>query len=80
VSVNITVTEPTRGGHLIVSPSDITRPTSSSINYSVGQTRANNAVMRLSDSGGDHGAIEIYYGPPGPGSVHVIIDVNGYFE
>jgi hypothetical protein len=47
----------------------------STINYVAGQTRANNAVTRL----GASGTLEVYVGQSG-GSVHVIVDVNGYFE
>jgi hypothetical protein len=75
ISLNVTVTEPTRQGHLRVFRSGAAVPSVSAINYSAGQTRANNAVTELSISG----ALDVYVGQVA-GSVHAIIDVNGYFE
>jgi hypothetical protein len=45
------------------------------VNYAPNQTRANNAVVPI----GPSGAVAVYVGQ-GAGSVHVIIDVNGYFQ
>ena len=75
VSLNVTVTGPTVQGHLRLFPSGAALPVVSTINYVAGQTRANNAVTRL----GASGTLEVYVGQSG-GSVHVIVDVNGYFE
>jgi hypothetical protein len=47
----------------------------STVNYVAGQTRANNAITPL----GAAGALAVYVGQSS-GNVHVIIDVNGYFE
>jgi hypothetical protein len=49
-------------------------PTASTINYSAGLTRANNAIVPL----GVSGDLAVYSGQ-GAGTVHVILDVNGYF-
>jgi len=46
------------------------------INYSAGQTRANNAIVTL---GGATGSLVVFSGQAA-GAVHVIVDVNGYFE
>jgi hypothetical protein len=73
--LNVTVTAPTAQGHLRLFPSGAVLPLASTINYVAGQTRANNAVTPL----GASGTLEVYVGQSG-GSVHVIIDVNGYFE
>jgi hypothetical protein len=75
VSLNVTVTAPTAQGHLRLFRSGAALPLVSTINYVAGQTRANNAVTELSLSG----ALDVYVGQSG-GSVHVIIDVNGYVE
>jgi hypothetical protein len=48
---------------------------SSTINYRAGQTRANNAIVPL----GLFGDINVVSGQPS-GTVHFILDVNGYFE
>jgi len=42
--------------------------------FSMGQTRANNAVLSLEDG---TGILQIY---SAGGSVHLILDVNGYFQ
>jgi hypothetical protein len=50
-------------------------PLASSINYSAGQTRANNAVVPLDGAG--RFAVRC---DQAAGSVHLLVDVNGYFE
>jgi hypothetical protein len=75
VSVNLTVTQPTAGGHLTLYPSGSSLPLASTMNYRAGQTRANNAVLPL----GSTGYIDVVSGQPS-GTVHFILDVNGYFE
>ena len=76
LSINVTVTQPTNGpGFLTIFPSGTTRPVVSSINYKPGQTRANNAIVPLGAAGG----VDVYCGQ-GAGTVHFILDVNGYFQ
>ena len=75
VALNVTVTAPTAQGHLRLYPDGTTLPQVSAINYVSGQTRANNAVAPL----GASGALVVFVGQAS-GSVHVILDVNGYFE
>lgn len=75
VAVNITVTEPTSLGHLTLFPSGTTPPLASTINFQAGQTRANNAILPL----GSGGTISVVSGQP-TGTVHFILDVNGYFQ
>ena len=75
ISANITVTQPTLEGNLRLYPEGAPLPSASAINYGAGQTRANNALLAIGPSGGlgvrcDQSA----------GSVHVLIDINGYFE
>lgn len=75
VAVNLTVTEPTAAGHLTAFPAGQGVPLASSINFSAGQTRANNAILRLSAAG----AISVE-SVLATGSVHFILDVTGWFE
>ncbi len=75
VSVNLTVTEPTTDGNLRLFPALTPLPNASSINYSAGQTRANNAVVALSG----FGSLDVFCAQAS-GTAHVILDVNGYFE
>ena len=76
IVVNITVTQATAAGHVVLFAAGQAMPTVSNINYSAGQTRANNGVVTLNASG----AIDAFAGQPAGTSVHVIVDVSGYFE
>jgi hypothetical protein len=76
LSVNLTVTQPSAGGHLTLFPTDVETPLASSINFAAGQTRANNAVLRLAFDGS--GGIKVQNGSGG--TVDFILDVNGYFQ
>jgi uncharacterized repeat protein (TIGR01451 family) len=75
VSVNVTVTEPTAAGDLRIYPAGSAEPLASAINYAAGQTRANNALVPLGTGGG----LEVL-AEQASGTVHFILDVNGYFE
>jgi hypothetical protein len=76
LSVNVTVTQPSSGGHITAFPAGGSVPSSSTLNFSAGQTRANNAVLGLSPAGGVSVSTMLSSG----GTVHLIVDVNGYFE
>ena len=51
LSVNLTVTAATEPGNLRLFPADVAVPQVSTINFSVGQTRANNAVVPAAADG-----------------------------
>ena len=74
VAANLTVAQPTAGGHLTVFPTGSTPSLASVINFSAGQTRANNAVLQL----GAGGAVSVQSGTSG--TVQLILDVVGWFE
>jgi uncharacterized repeat protein (TIGR01451 family) len=76
VSVNLAVTLPTAGGNVRLFAAGQPVPTVSSINYSAGQTRGNNAVVTLDASG----QLAAFVGQSAGTTVHLIIDVNGYFQ
>jgi hypothetical protein len=77
VSLNVTVTEPTADGNVRLYPGGTPTPLVSTVNFRAGQTRANNAIAVLG-AGGD---LTLYAAQAAPAAtVHVIIDVNGYFE
>jgi len=73
--MNVTVTGPTAPGHLTLYPVGSSLPSSSTINYRAGQTRANDAIVALGPGAG----VSVVCGQAS-GTVHVILDVNGYFE
>ncbi len=74
VSLNVTVTQPSAGGNIRVFASGAPVPQVSSLNYSAGLTRANNAISPLNAAG----QMAVWCGPTG--TAHVIVDVNGYFQ
>jgi hypothetical protein len=75
VSLNVTVTGGTDAGDLRLFPGGSPLPLVSAINYSAGQTRANNAIVTL----GPGGTVAVQC-DQATGSVHFILDVNGYLE
>jgi hypothetical protein len=76
VSVNVTVTQGSTIGDLRLYPGTAFAPSTSVINYRAGQTRANNGVISL----GASGDLTVRCDQPGGGTVHFILDVNGYFQ
>jgi hypothetical protein len=74
VSLNVTVTSPSDSGNLRLFAAGAPVPTASALNWSAGQTRANNAIIPLNASG----QLAARCAPSG--TTHLIIDVNGYFQ
>jgi hypothetical protein len=50
-NLTVTVTGSTGGGHVVLYPASSPVPTTSNVNFSTGQTRANNAIAALPASG-----------------------------
>lgn len=75
VSVNITTTVASAAGELKV-VGDLSPTQTSSISFRQGKTRANNAIVRLATDGS--GRISVFN--TAPGTVHFILDLNGYFR
>jgi hypothetical protein len=73
--VNVTVTGPTAAGNLRLYPAGGSVPKVSAINFGPGQTRANNAILKLADGGG-----LAVFAALSTGSVHLVLDVNGWFD
>jgi peptidase M23-like protein/Kelch motif protein len=73
VSLNVTAVGPTAGGQITLFPADQAVPSTSTVNFGTGQTRANNAVLGLSADG----RLAAVFG--GSGQVDLTLDVNGYF-
>ncbi len=78
VAVNVTVVTPTSLGNLILFPAGITPPLASTINFSAGQVRANNAILGL--DGPTAGSVDVQTLLAGAGSSHFVLDVTGYFK
>jgi Glycoside hydrolase family 44 len=79
VSANLTAVGATGPGDLRVFAGDASLPPASAINFGAGQVRANNAVVAVSQDGN----AAVTFHPDlagGTGSVHVLLDVNGFFQ
>ncbi len=74
VAGNVAVTQPSKPGDVNVFPAGSFVPQTSTVNYSAGQTRANNAVIQL------NGAGQVATRCSPSGTAHLIIDVSGYFQ
>ena len=75
IAVNATVAGSDAAGHLRIYRAGNPLPLVSTLNYSLGQTRANSVAIGLSATG----ALSVYCGQA-TGSAHVILDVVGYYE
>ena len=75
LSANVTVVGPTSGGFIRFSPG-CEAPVASVVNFSTNQIRGNNAILSISDTG----ILTSNAFVGGNGNVHVIVDVNGYYE
>ena len=76
VVVNATVTQGSAAGHLTTYPGGSTLPPAvTTINYSAGQTRANNGVLSVGSGG-----YFFVHCEQSSGSVQFILDVSGYFQ
>ena len=76
VTGNLTVTAQTGPGYLFLGPTAMNDPTSSTLNFPVGDDRANGVSVALSAGG----TLSVTFVAPNPGPIaHVIFDVTGYF-
>jgi uncharacterized repeat protein (TIGR01451 family) len=73
LSVNIVAVSPSSTGNIRIFPGGGTVPPVSSLNFTAGQTRANNAIVGLSPTG----SLSIQLSQ---GTADFVIDVNGYFR
>lgn len=76
-TLNVTIAVPTSGGYLTLWPNDgIPMPIVSTINWAPGEIAlANGAIVPL-----DVGSLDLSVFQGGSGSVHLILDVTGYFK
>lgn len=76
VAVNVTATLSSAQGNLALFRSDENPPATSTVNFTAGVARANNAILALSETG------EITVRPfvANSGQVHLVLDVVGYFD
>jgi hypothetical protein len=73
---NVTVVAPTAGGTLQIYSPDGGPPITSVVSFSAGQVLANNAIFGLARDGTGRVTVK----PGLPGTVHLVVDVSGYFQ
>lgn len=78
VDVNLTVTEASAAGHLVAWDGFGGVPVASNVNFAAGQTVPNHAVVPTSTFGGLRPGIMVRNNSPG--TVHLIIDVQGHYD
>jgi hypothetical protein len=82
VTLNVTITQPTQAGDLRLYPSDVAQPTVSTLNYNANEPAlANGAIVPLATT--PNATIKdlgVLIGMGASGSVHVLVDVTGYFQ
>ncbi len=71
--VQLTTTNPTTNGYLTAYPTGTARPTASNVNWVVGQTTSNRAIVPLDATG--HLSLYNF-----SGNTDVVVDVVGYFS
>ncbi|HSD65976.1 MAG TPA: M12 family metallo-peptidase [Vicinamibacteria bacterium] len=76
VSLNVTVVAGSAPGSVVVYPGDLAAPAASTTNFVAGQTRANNVIVGLASSGA--GTVAVMN--RAAAAVHLVVDVNGYFQ
>ena len=74
VVLNVTVTQPADGGYLTVYPDGGSRPTTSALNFSAGETVPNLVIAPV----GADGKVDFFNGSSG--TVQVLADVSGWFS
>jgi hypothetical protein len=75
VTGNVTVTGQEAGGYFSVTPSATNTPPSSTLNFPVGDTRANNLTVPLSAAG----TLSAVFKAPAGTHAQLVFDVTGYF-
>ncbi|MGA8726230.1 MAG: hypothetical protein WB565_14450 [Acidimicrobiales bacterium] len=73
VVLNVTVTQPATAGYVTVYPDGLSRPTTSNLNFSPGETVPNLVVVPI----GADGKVDFYNGSGG--KVQFVADVSGWF-
>jgi hypothetical protein len=76
VTLNATVVSPSRPGDLRLYPAGGTAPSVSTLNYTTSETLANGAIVPLASTTPDLGVV---IGMVASGTIHLLIDVTGYF-
>jgi CSLREA domain-containing protein len=78
LALNVTAVGPTHDGHLRLYPAGTEAPLASALNFAAGRARANTMLLPLGVTSLVTVRVDM---PPGStGTVHLVLDVFGYFE
>jgi hypothetical protein len=81
VTVNFTAVHPTGGGHLVAYPFEAAQPVISVLTFEAGAIRANSATVPLATVAAPADEdLSLAIGMVGSGSMHLIVDVTGFFD
>ncbi len=81
VVFNVTVVTPTDWGDIRMYPAGLAMPLVSVLNWSTADyALANGAVIPVKSGTGDHVTVHVDMLPGSTGTVHLVLDVSGYFE
>jgi Tol biopolymer transport system component len=78
VAVNVTAVQPTGNGHLAAYPGYLESTGTSTVSFQAGTVRASSAILPLALNG--TGTLSLNPSVTGGGTVHLILDVSGWFE
>jgi hypothetical protein len=76
ITANVTVTNQTRAGYVALTPTSTDSPTTSTINFPLGDDRANGLTIPLAVSG----KVSAVYKAAAGATVNLILDVTGYYS
>jgi hypothetical protein len=74
---NLTVTQQTVAGYSSVTPTPVAAPSTSTINFPKGDNRANGVVAKIDPA---TGKVSLVYRAASGATVHMLLDVTGYFH
>ena len=74
VVLNLTVTQPSADGNIVVFPTGSAMPLASNVNFVPGQTIPNLTTVKLGDAG------QVTLKNNSAGTVHLVADVSGYYR
>ncbi len=75
VTGNLTVTAQSKAGYAFLGPDPVANPASSTLNFPLGDSRANGVTVAL----GAGGSLSATYVAPAGATTHLVFDVTGYF-
>ena len=75
VTGNLTVTAQSKAGYVALGPNPVANPASSTLNFPLGDSRANGVTVAL----GAGGTLSATYVAPAGATTHLVFDVTGYF-